>query len=59
MSSIELLLVPGCTDMPDCRCGEQMFLVQTLPEGRDAEIRIYRCQACEHELRLTVWAEAG
>jgi hypothetical protein len=57
MSLIERLLVPGCTEMPDCRCGEEMKIarVETLSEGRDAHIRIYTCPACRHEMRLTVW----
>jgi hypothetical protein len=25
----------------------------------DAELRVYRCSACQHELRLTVWKPAA
>jgi hypothetical protein len=57
MSVIERLLVPGCTELPECRCGKEMQIVGThrLPKS-DAEIRVYNCPACHHEMRLTVWA---
>ena len=58
MSNIEDLLIPGSTEVPQCRCGSDMTLKDTAPTpSRDAEIRVYRCPCCEHELRLTVWAE--
>jgi hypothetical protein len=52
------LLVPGSTERPTCRCGEVMEVatIERLPEGSDAAIRVYRCTACGHEMRLTVWA---
>ena len=57
MSVFERLLVPGCTELPACRCGEEMQIasVDRLPERSDAVIRIYKCPACGHEMRLTVW----
>lgn len=58
MSNIEDLLLPGSTELPQCRCGSDMILKYTAPtRSRDAEIRVYHCPQCEHELRLTVWAE--
>ena len=30
--------------------------IERLPEGRDADVRVYHCAACHHEMRLTVWA---
>ena len=30
--------------------------IETLPQGSDAAIRVYRCDACQREMRLTVWA---
>jgi hypothetical protein len=30
--------------------------IERLPEGRDADVRVYLCSACHHEMRLTVWA---
>jgi hypothetical protein len=30
--------------------------IERLPEGSDADVRVYRCSACHHEMRLTVWA---
>jgi hypothetical protein len=32
--------------------------VDTLPGQTDTYIRVYQCPACEHEMRLTVWAAA-
>ena len=29
---------------------------ETLPRGSDAAFRIYRCDECQHEMRLTVRA---
>ena len=30
--------------------------IETLPQGSDAAVRIYRCDDCQREMRLTVWA---
>jgi hypothetical protein len=59
MSSLERLLGPNCTEGPECRCGEEMKAagVNELPNQTDAQIRIYKCPACQHEMRLTVWAD--
>ena len=58
MSAFERLMVPGCTELPACRCGQEMDIasIERLPEGSDAAVRIYRCPTCHHEMRLTVWA---
>jgi DNA-directed RNA polymerase subunit RPC12/RpoP len=58
MSVFERLLVPGCTELPACRCGQEMDIasIERLPEGSDAAVRVYRCPTCSHEMRLTVWA---
>jgi hypothetical protein len=53
MSSFENLLVPGSTELPDCRCGAAMRLFEAKPRG-DTEIRIFRCEICHHELQLMV-----
>jgi hypothetical protein len=60
MSIFERLLVPGSNEKPECRCGDVMEVVsvERLPQGSDAAIRVYRCIACDHEMRLTVWATA-
>jgi hypothetical protein len=57
MSAFERLLVPGCTESPACACGKEMQIISLdpLPERSDAHIRIYKCAACHHEMRLTVW----
>ena len=58
MSIFERLLERGCTELPACRCGQEMKLVRVDPISirDDAKIQIYHCSKCEHELRLTVWA---
>ena len=58
MSIFERLLVPGCTELPECRCGKEMHVasIDPLPQQSDAHIRVYDCPACHHEMRLTVWA---
>jgi hypothetical protein len=56
MSKFERVLEAGSTELPDCRCGAEMQLMATVPlPGGDTEIRIFRCSACSHELRLTAW----
>jgi hypothetical protein len=59
MSSIERLLAPDCTEGPKCRCGEEMTIagVDALLNSIDAQIRIYKCSSCQHEMRLTVWTD--
>jgi hypothetical protein len=57
MINLEQLLVPGSTELPDCRCGRPMAHVTSSQNGDDAEIRSYRCAACGHEMKLTVWLE--
>jgi hypothetical protein len=56
MPLAEHLLSPGCT-LPACRCGKQMYVASTgtLAKSDQTHIRIYKCHACEHEMRLTVW----
>ena len=58
MSAFERLLVPGCTDLPACRCGKEMQIanLDRLPGRNDVYVRVYNCPACHHERRLTVWA---
>ena len=58
MVPFERLLTRDCTELPTCRCGKEMQIasVDPLPERGDAQIRIYKCLSCHHEMRLTVWA---
>ena len=58
MSAFERLLVPGCIELPACRCGKEMQIasLDQLPGRSDAYVRVYNCPACHHERRLTVWA---
>jgi hypothetical protein len=60
MTKYERMLVPGSTEMPDCQCGLEMQLARStqFDKSPDAEVRIYKCSECGHELRLTVWADA-
>jgi hypothetical protein len=53
------LLEPGCTESPACQCGGEMNVAasEMLPEGSDAAVRVYQCDECQREMRLTVWAE--
>jgi hypothetical protein len=55
MSAFENLLVPGSTELPDCRCGAEMRRVRNKPSG-DTEIHIFKCDSCQQELQLMVWA---
>jgi len=56
MSKLDRVLVPGSTEVPNCRCGTEMHLIAGVPvEGGESEVRIFRCRACSHELRLTIW----
>jgi hypothetical protein len=52
------LLEPGCTESPACQRRAEMKIatIETLPEGTNAAVRVYRCSACHREMRLTVWA---
>jgi hypothetical protein len=54
MLTIENLLMPGSTELPDCRCGAEMRFSKVRPCG-DTEIRIYRCDNCQHEFQLMAW----
>ena len=56
MRSLENLLTPESTDTPECRCGAELRLDKTKPLA-DTEIRIFKCDTCQHELRLMVWRE--
>jgi hypothetical protein len=59
MSIFERLLAPDSTEGPECRCGEEMKIVgvDALLNSIDAQIRIYKCPSCQHEMRLTVWMD--
>jgi len=54
MATLENLLAPGSSELPDCRCGAEMHLFATKPQG-DTEIRVFKCDACHCELQLMVW----
>jgi hypothetical protein len=56
MSVFERLLEPGNTELPSCLCGSDMHDAALERPAVDTHIRVYRCDACGHELRLTVWA---
>ncbi len=54
MRSFENILAPGSTDLPDCKCGAELRLFAVKP-CQDTEIRIFKCDACQHEFQLMVW----
>jgi hypothetical protein len=56
MRSLEGLLVPGSTEVPECRCGSEMGRVLT-KKLADADVRIFRCGVCHHEFQIMVWKE--
>lgn len=60
MTKFERLLLPNSTERPECRCGNLMARVSM--DGKQSasagpEFRHYRCEACAHELKITVWQE--
>ena len=58
MRSIENLLAPGSTELPDCKCGAELRLFAVKP-CEDTEVRIFKCDDCRHEFQLMVWRESG
>jgi len=34
----------------------QIAAIEVLPQRSDAAVRAYRCDDCQREMRLTVWA---
>jgi hypothetical protein len=53
MASSERLL------SPDCCCGKSMRLAapRAMPACDETHIDIFQCDACGHEMRVTVWGE--
>lgn len=58
MRAFENLLAPGSTDLPECRCGAEMRLAAIKPLDGGTDIRIFRCDVCDHEFQLMVWKAA-
>ena len=57
MSYFERALEADRIEMPECRCGKEMQLqrIEPAPDRRKAWA-LCCCLACQHEIRLTVWA---
>jgi hypothetical protein len=57
MSAFERLRVPGFSELPVCRCGEDMHTasINPVPQRTDTHIRVYNFSTCHHEMGLTVW----
>jgi len=57
MADLKGLPEPCCTEMPICRCGEEMAMQRaySVPRKTDTHVRVYKCVTCDHEMRLTVW----
>ena len=44
--------------MPQMRLVQmQIAGVDEVSDRTDAQMRIYKCSTCQHEMRLTVWAQ--
>jgi len=56
MSVLENLFISGSTEVPDCPCGAEMRLFKVKP-CEDAEIRIFKCDACHREFQLMFWKQ--
>jgi hypothetical protein len=40
MSKLDRVLVPGSTEVPNCRCGTEMHLIAVVPvQGGESEVR--------------------
>ena len=59
MTMLDLLAEPDRIERPACHCTDEMRFERTEAVHSDSEIRIFRCPACERELRLTVWVAAA
>ena len=61
MQKFHGLLRPNSSERPDCVCGAVMVLRVTtrVDAAEEAELRTYSCEACGHEFKLTVWADAA
>ena len=57
MSDVERFLEPGCAELPVCRCGKDMYIASTRssPKMPEADIRVFNCSACDHEMHLAIW----
>jgi len=57
MPHIERALETDRIDLPKCGCGRQMplYRIEPVPDHNKA-CTLYRCLACQQEIRLTVWA---
>ena len=57
MSVFERLLKSESTELPACQCGGKMEIerIELIPDS-DARVRIYQCQYCGSERRLSEWA---
>jgi hypothetical protein len=59
MTMHDHLAQPNPIARPACHCTAEMRLERTEAVHSDTEIQIFRCPACERELRLTVWVAAA
>jgi hypothetical protein len=57
MPDAERPLDPDCAELPVCRCGKDMYIALTRfsPKMPEADIRVYNCLACDHEMHLAIW----
>ena len=43
----------------ECPCGEEMALMTTMVSAEGFQVLAYRCPACQHELRVTIWDDVS
>ena len=56
MSASDELAKPRADKSPECMCGTHMDLARTEAASHgNASIKIFKCPACLHELRVTAW----
>jgi len=51
----ERLLEPGSMEVPSCQCGQEMHMAELKAKTADALVKVFRCEACNREMRLMVW----
>ena len=54
----ERLLEPGSSEVPACRCGDDMIVISVRPKSADASVKTFQCPSCSSELRLMIWTSA-
>lgn len=48
--------MPDWFAAPTCRCDRAMQLTLIAQRSDATQVRTYKCTVCDHQMRLTVWA---